>query len=193
MSPISGADLPLGVDHHALGAEEVVYHAPQVRHALGVEHHHPLGAEEVVCLRTLRVEQAIDTAICDPGVGVTRNHGAGVIHVPGAEQDTPDVVLGAEQLGQCQREDRSDDPDYKEQVVFHESDTETRTTAAFLKEKCSKRLESADRLTTRNTYALPKVPATKTSALDAYMKPEVSQNAKVSDRELGSIHTVPWN
>ena len=86
-------------------------------------------------------------------------------------------------------EDRSDDPDYEEQVVFHESDTETRTaksapptrlvkvtdeTAAFLKEKCSKRLESADRLTTRNAYALPKVPATKTSALDAYMKPEVS-------------------
>ena len=102
-------------------------------------------------------------------------------------------------------EDLSDDPDYEEQVVFHESDTETRTaktapptrlaevtgeTAAFLKEKCSKRLESANRLTTRNAYALPKVPATRTSVLDAYMKPEVSQTAKASDRELGSIQSA---
>ena len=97
MSPI------LEVDHHTLGAEEVVYHAPQVRHALKVEHHHPLGAEEVVRLRALGVEQAIDTAIRNPGVGVTRDHRAGVIHVPGAEKNTPDLVLGAEQLAQCQR------------------------------------------------------------------------------------------
>ena len=57
----------------------------------------------MVRLRALGVEQAIDMAIHDPRVGVTRDHGAGVIHVPGAEQDTPDLVLGAEQLAQCQR------------------------------------------------------------------------------------------
>ena len=101
------------------------------------------------------------------------------------------------------RADRSDDPDYDEPVVF--LDTETRgaktapptrlvevtdETAAFLKQACSKRLESSDRLSTRNAYALPKVPATKTAVLDAYIKPEVSQNGKATDKELGVIQTA---
>ena len=57
----------------------------------------------MVRLCTLGVEQAIDMAIRDPGVGVTRDHGAGFIQILGAEQSTPDLVLGAEQLAQCQR------------------------------------------------------------------------------------------
>ncbi|XP_065890754.1 luc7-like protein 3 [Dysidea avara] len=99
--------------------------------------------------------------------------------------------------------DQSEDPDYDEPIVF--SDTETRgaktapptrlvqvtdETAAFLKQACSKRPESSDRLSTRNAYALPKVPATKTAVLDAYMKPEVSQNGKATDKELGVIQTA---
>ena len=66
----------------------------------------------------------------------------------------------------------------------------TNETADFLKEKCSKRLESADHLSTRNAYTLPKVPATKPSMLDAYIKPEVSQNVKASDKELCSIQSA---
>ena len=63
--------------------------------------------------------------------------------------------------------------------------------AAFLKQACSKRLEISDHLSTRNAYALPKVPATKTAVLvDAYMKPEVSQNGKATDKELGVIQTA---
>jgi len=63
-------------------------------------------------------------------------------------------------------------------------------TAAFLKQKCSKRLDSTDCLTVRN--ALPKVPATKSAGLDAYMymKPEVSANVKASDTELKTIQTA---
>jgi len=66
----------------------------------------------------------------------------------------------------------------------------TDETAAFLKQKYSKRLDSSDRLAIRNAYVLPKVPATRTAGLDAYMKPEVSPRAKASDKELGVIQTA---
>ena len=71
-------------------------------------------------------------------------------------------------------EDLSDNPNYKELVVFDDADKGIRgaktapptrlvevseETAAYLKQKCSKRLDGLDRLTTRNAYALPKVPA----------------------------------
>jgi len=62
--------------------------------------------------------------------------------------------------------------------------------AAFLKEKCSKRLEGNDYLSVRNIYALPKVPVTLAAGLDAYMKANVSQNVKASDKELGFIQTA---
>ena len=52
------------------------------------------------------------------------------------------------------------------------------------------RLDSADRLSTRNAYSLPKVPAIKSSVFDAYLKPEVSQNVKVADKELGPIQSA---
>ena len=96
-------------------------------------------------------------------------------------------------------------PDYEERVAFGEPDKDVRgtksapptrlvevrdETAAFLKQKCSKRLDSTDRLTVRNAYALPKVPATKSAGLDAYMKPEVSANVKASDTELKTIQTA---
>ena len=100
LSPIPGADLPLGVEgHHALGVEKVVYHAPQVRHTLGVEHRRPLGVGEVIHLHALGVEQAIGTTTNrNPGAGVTRDHEARVIHIPGAEQDILYRFLGAEHL-----------------------------------------------------------------------------------------------
>ena len=90
MSPIPGADLPLGV-------EEGVYHAPAVGvelyHTLRIKHHHALG-----------VEQAMGTATnCDPRVGVIRDQGAGVTHIPSVELDIPDLVLGAECLTQQAR------------------------------------------------------------------------------------------
>ena len=63
-------------------------------------------------------------------------------------------------------------------------------TAQFLKEKCSKWVEGADRLSSGNVYALPKVLATKSSVLDAYLKPEASQSVKATDKELGSIQSA---
>ena len=77
--------------------------------------------------------------------------------------------------------DLSDDPDYEQQLVFNELESETRAsktapptrlvevseeTAAFL---CSKRPETTDRLKTRNAYALPKVSATR----QQFLMPEV--------------------
>ena len=99
-------------------------------------------------------------------------------------------------------QDIPDYPDYNERVVYQELDTETRVTkntpptrlveisnetAQFLKKKCSKRQEGADRLSTRNVYALPKVLATKSSVLDAHLKPE---SVKAADKELCSIQSA---
>ena len=52
------------------------------------------------------------------------------------------------------------------------------------------RLDSADRLSNRNAYPLPKAPATKSSVLDTYLKLGVSQNVKAADKELGSIQSA---
>ena len=96
-------------------------------------------------------------------------------------------------------------PHFNERVVFQESDAETHVAknapptrlvkvsnemAQFLKEKCSKRIEGADRLSSGNVYALPKVLATKSSVLDAYLKPEASQSVKAADKELGLIQSA---
>jgi len=70
--------------------------------------------------------------------------------------------------------DLSDDPDYDEVVVFNDPD----------------KLEKADRINTRNAYPLPKVQATKTAALDTYVKLEVGQNVKAPDRELELIQSA---
>ena len=77
MSLVPGVDL-------ALRAEALV---TEHRHfALEVEHHrHALGVEQATGM------------IRDPGVGVIRDHGAGV---PGVEQDSPGLVLGAELIAQ---------------------------------------------------------------------------------------------
>jgi len=66
----------------------------------------------------------------------------------------------------------------------------TDETAAFLKQKCSKRLDSSDRLAIINAYALPKVPATRTAGPDPYIKLEVSPSEKASDKELRVIQTA---
>ena len=101
-------------------------------------------------------------------------------------------------------ENRSDDPDYHETVTWSDSEparksktvpptrlTEvTNEMAKFLKDKCSMWLDSADRLSTRNAYSLPKVSATKSSVLDTYLKLEVSQNVIAADKELGSIQSA---
>jgi len=42
---------------------------------------------------------------------------------------------------------------------------------------------------TRNNYALPKVTATRRPRLDAYIKSELSQNTKASDKELATVQT----
>ena len=52
------------------------------------------------------------------------------------------------------------------------------------------RLDSTNRLSTRNAYSLQKVSATKSSVLDTYLKLEVSQNVKAADKELGSIQSA---
>ena len=51
-------------------------------------------------------------------------------------------------------------------------------------------LDSADCLSTRYAYSLPKVSATKSSVLDTYLKLDISQNVKAADKELGSIQSA---
>jgi len=101
-------------------------------------------------------------------------------------------------------EDIPDNPDYGEVVTWPDTEPArkakgapatrfvevTNETADFLKEKCSQRLHNDDRLSTINAYAFPKVPETKAPVLDAFMKPEVSQNAKTADKELGTIQSA---
>ena len=140
------------------------------------------------------------------GVGGTHDLEAG-IHVPKAELGILD--LEADHTNQCWGADPGKIfltyPEFNERVVFQESDAETHVakdapptrlvkvsneTAQFLKEKCSKRIEGADRLSSGNVYALPKVLATKSSVLDAYLKPEASQSVKAADKELGLIQSA---
>lgn len=63
---------------------------------------------------------------------------------------------------------------------------ETETTL----ERCfSKTLKNSERLRIRDSYGLPKVLATKTPHLEPFLKEEISQATKSTDKELARIHT----
>jgi len=61
-------------------------------------------------------------------------------------------------------------------------------TAGLLKEKSSKQLYNDDCSSTRNAYALQKVPATKAPVFDSYMKPEVSISRPLIEQRLPYQH-----
>ena len=97
-------------------------------------------------------------------------------------------------------EDIPEYPDYSEIVQFaNDSDAEGRptgkvaevskTTEALLRESCSRRLANNVRLKIRDNYSLPQVAATRTPQLDNYLKPEISQQAKTTDKDLAKIQT----
>ena len=97
-------------------------------------------------------------------------------------------------------EDIPEYPDYSEIVQFaDDSDAEERptgkvaevskTTEALLRESCSRRLANNVRLKIRDNYSLPQVAATRTPQLDNYLKPEISQQAKTTDKDLAKIQT----
>ena len=60
----------------------------------------------------------------------------------------------------------------------------TTDTQALLSAKFAARAKKSDRLNTRNAYTLPKVPETRTSSLDGFMKSEVSPQIKTTDNQL---------
>ena len=120
VSPVPGVDLPLEVENrHALGAEKVACHA------LRVEHHHALSGSPP-CSRSGSPPRPWSTAghrhvdrSQSRSTSSLRSRSKGLSR---SRSRTPSPVSKIRQ-----QEDLTDDPDYEEQLVFHESDTETRT------------------------------------------------------------------
>ena len=114
---------------------------------------------------------------------------------------TPSKTVSSQARSKNQNwEDIPDTPDYSEHINFDGSDTEaqarvsklvevSKETESLLMEKCTSRLPNSERLKSRNNYALPKVPVTKTPSLDGYLKSELSRATKAADKELATIQT----
>ena len=95
--------------------------------------------------------------------------------------------------------------DYTEDINFHDSGDEevdrnptgedqklcevSEKTRVLLVQACSKRAPNSIRRKVRCPYPLPKVPATRTPQLDAFLKTEVSGGIKTADKELAKIQT----
>ena len=62
-------------------------------------------------------------------------------------------------------------------------------TKSLVKEACTKRLINSARLQTRNVFPLPQVAATRTPQLDSFIKLEVPQLVKTSDKEWARLQT----
>ena len=91
-------------------------------------------------------------------------------------------------------------PDYNELFAWGDSDNEehpissnlaavSESTESLVKEACTKRLPNGARLQTRNAFPLPQVVATRIPQLDSFIKLEVSQPVKTSDKEWARIQT----
>ena len=114
---------------------------------------------------------------------------------------TPSKTVSSQARSKNQNwEDIPDTPDYSEQINFDGSDTEaqagvsklvevSKETESLLMEKCTSWLPNSERLKSRNNYALPKVPVTKTPSLDGYLKSELSRATKAANKELATIQT----
>ena len=89
--------------------------------------------------------------------------------------------------------------DCSEVLHFNDSDNEgqlpcklvkvSEATETFLKGSCATCFPNSGRLQIRDAYSLPQVPATRTPQLDSYLKPEISQQGKVADKELAKVQT----
>ena len=60
---------------------------------------------------------------------------------------------------------------------------------SLVKEACTKRLINSAHLQTRNVFPLPQVAATRIPQLDSFIKPEVPQLVKMSDKEWARLQT----
>ena len=89
-----------------------------------------------------------------------------------------------------------DEPiDYNAPVFWPDSDEEgnpnlqevSEETRRVLETSCLSRKSNATRLQVRGLYPLPKVSATRSLALDSYLKPELSTTTKQEDKELAKI------
>lgn len=92
-------------------------------------------------------------------------------------------------------EDGDEPMDYSAQVTWPDSDEEdnpnlqevSEETRRILETSCLSRKSNSARLQVRNSYPLPKVVATRSLALDSYLKPELSTKVKQEDKELAKI------
>ena len=66
-------------------------------------------------------------------------------------------------------------------------------TRLFLEEKCTHSVPKSMRRKVRGRYPLPKVAASSTSQLDAYIKPNVPHQVKSADKDLAKIQTLVLN
>jgi len=59
----------------------------------------------------------------------------------------------------------------------------------FIKEACTKRLYNNTHLQTRNAFTLPQVAASWDPQWDPFIKPEVPQYSKTTNKELAKVQT----
>ena len=99
-----------------------------------------------------------------------------------------------------------DTPDYNTVITWGDSDDEagdcptntnlaavSKKTESLVKKACTKRLINSACLQTRNVSPLPQVAATRTPQLDSFIKPEVPQLVKTSDKEWARLQTFVLN
>ena len=92
-------------------------------------------------------------------------------------------------------EDENELPDYEAEITFDDEDETPKLvevsekTKEFLEECCGRSLTNANRIKTRSRFPLPKVAATKTPQLDAFMKTEISSSTKALDKDLAKVQT----
>ena len=90
-------------------------------------------------------------------------------------------------------------PDYSQDPHFANSEEEEiqdselleilEKTKLFLDEKCTQSVPNSVRRKVRSRYPRPKVAATRTPRLDAYIKSEVPHHVKSADKDLAKIQT----
>lgn len=96
--------------------------------------------------------------------------------------------------------DPSEKVDYTTPIVFSDEDETgddsseqlvdvSEETGKLLTDSCTRSVTNESRKRTRDSFRLPKVPATRTPRLDHFIKAEASQTAKSLDKDLARIQT----
>ena len=91
-------------------------------------------------------------------------------------------------------------PDYNELLTWGDSDEKehptttnlaavSEKTESLFKEACTKRLLNSARLQIRNVFTLPHVATARTPQLDSFIKLEIPQPVKMSDKEWARLQT----